>query len=546
VTKNPILCYNLLFLSTFVLSGLGMFLLGRELTGSRTAGFVAGLAYAFSLYRVTSLPHLQVLSAAWLPFVLFGFRRFFVTGRLRPLAGAALAWIAQNLSCGYYLFFFSPAVVLYLIWEMTIRGAWRDRRMVLRTVAACAAVFIVTVPFLLPYLELRGLGFNPRSLGETEHFSADVYAYLSADPSLRIWGPIAQAWPKAEGLLFPGLTVVVLALCGVGAGLRPPGNAEHVPASRMETIFRVGVIVCWLIVVMLLSGWSIRASALRITSVSRALAIAIVASAIFFAASRRTRVTTRRWLASPAGIFSAITLFALVMSFGPDIHAKGRLVAEPSLYAAFFRYVPGFDGLRVPARFAMLLTFGLATLAAFGIATLERGTRRRAGMVTGVASVLILLESLAVPIPINQNPTIYRQPGLAPLPATVAVGAGAPDVYRFIAQLPSSAVIVELPLGEPAFDIRYMFYSTVHWKPLVNGYSGGAPLEYGLLTESLKDVEARPDGAWAALMASGATHAVVHEGFYLDDIGPHLSNWIRLRGGKEVAWLGADHVFRLR
>src|SRR5215218_7190711 len=46
-THNPLLGYNLVFLSTFVLSGLGMFLLGRELTGSAPAGFVAGLAFAF-------------------------------------------------------------------------------------------------------------------------------------------------------------------------------------------------------------------------------------------------------------------------------------------------------------------------------------------------------------------------------------------------------------------------------------------------------------------------------------------------------------------
>src|SRR5204863_9211394 len=41
--------------------------------------------------------------------VLFGLRRHFATGRIRPLAGAAAAWIAQNLSCGYYLLFFSPS-----------------------------------------------------------------------------------------------------------------------------------------------------------------------------------------------------------------------------------------------------------------------------------------------------------------------------------------------------------------------------------------------------------------------------------------------------
>ena len=81
VTKNPILCYNLLFLSTFALSGLGMFLLGRELTGSAAAGFVAGLAFAFAPYRIANIPHLQVLSSAWMPFVLFGLHRYFATGR---------------------------------------------------------------------------------------------------------------------------------------------------------------------------------------------------------------------------------------------------------------------------------------------------------------------------------------------------------------------------------------------------------------------------------------------------------------------------------
>ena len=48
LTRNPILCYNLLFLSTFVLSGLGMFLLARELTGNTAAAFIGGLLFAFA------------------------------------------------------------------------------------------------------------------------------------------------------------------------------------------------------------------------------------------------------------------------------------------------------------------------------------------------------------------------------------------------------------------------------------------------------------------------------------------------------------------
>jgi hypothetical protein len=214
LTKNPILCYNLLFLSTFALSAFGMFLLGRELTGSAVAGFVAGLAFGFTPSRIANIPHLQVLSTAWMPFVLYGLHRHFATGRVRPLAGAAAAWLVENLSSGYYLLFFSPIVILYIGWELTRRDRWRDARTLMRVGCAIAIVLAATAPFLLPYLELRRLGFSPRSVAETQRFSADVYAYFTADPNLWLWGPIAQAWPKSEGLLFPGLTIAILAAIG--------------------------------------------------------------------------------------------------------------------------------------------------------------------------------------------------------------------------------------------------------------------------------------------------------------------------------------------
>ena len=147
-------------------------------------------------------------------------------------------------------------------------------------------------------------------------------------------------------------------------------------------------------------------------------------------------------------------------------------------------------GVRVPARYGMIVTLGLAALTALGVAAIDRRHQARVGVIAGA---LILLEAIAVPIPINQNATGYRQAGLAPLPASVTTGSAAPEVYRFAARLPASAVLIELPLGEPAFDVRYMFYSTLHWKRLVNGYSGGAPPQYELLTESLKDLATRPD-----------------------------------------------------
>jgi len=556
-TGNPILGYNLVFLSTFVLSGLGMFLLARELTASRTAAIVAGLAYAFSPFRISSIPHLQVLSSAWMPFVLYGLRRHFSTGRLRPLAGAAAAWIVQNLSCGYYLLFFSPVVLVYIAWELTTRGLWTDRRALLHTAAACALVFIVTLPFLLPYLELRRLGFNPRSLGETERFSADVYAFFTADPSLRVWGRLASVWPKAEGALFPGLTIAMLAAIGVGAiraldvvtgrfGARKRGPAPSAPEAlghaAPHRILLVVVVACWIVALLMLLGFSIRLPGLRITKFSRALVIATGASALLLAVSAAARATLRVWLASPAGIFSIITIFAAAMALGPDIHAKGRIVADTSLYMLFYRFVPGFDGVRVPARYGMIVMLGLSALAALGCASIDR---RRRPYVSAIAGALIVFEATSIPILINQNSTRYAQQGLAPLPPFVTTGNDTPAVYRFIAELPPSSIVVELPLGEPAFDVRYMFYSTFHWRRLVNGYSSGAPLQYEFLGEALKDVATRPDRAWQAIADSTATHAVVHEGAYVDERGRRFGDFLRAHGAREVAVFATDRVFAL-
>jgi hypothetical protein len=534
VTKNPILCYNLVFLSTFALSGLGMFLFTRELTGSREGAFVAGLAYAFAPYRIASLPHLQVLSSAWLPFALFGFRRYFSTGKTKPLAGAVMAWVVQNLSCGYYFLFFSPVIVLYLAWEVTVRRLWTNTRVLAMVATACAAAAAMTLPFILPYLALRNLGFGPRGAREVDRFAADVYSYFTAPPNLRVWGALARAWPKPESALFPGLTVIAFAAVGAFHAWR---NA------RFAAWFTGAAVVIKAVLLLLLFGWTLRLPILKITSFGRAALIAAVLAFTTVAVSREIRSAVRRWLEQPAAILSLITLFGGALSLGTRVTAKGRLVLEQAPYGLLYRFVPGFDGLRVPSRFAMVVAFGLGALAATGVAAI-RDERRRKG-IAFLTAALIAVEFLAVPLPINGNSTIYERPGLAPLPDTIDAGASAPEVYRFVAGLAAPAAIVELPLGEPAFDVRYMFYSTLHWKPLVNGYSGGAPAEYELLDTSLQEVFARPDRAWRALVDSKATHVIVHESFYAGEAGPRISDWIRARGGREVAAFGTDRVFQI-
>jgi hypothetical protein len=229
------------------------------------------------------------------------------------------------------------------------------------------------------------------------------------------------------------------------------------------------------------------------------------------------------------------------MSFGPTIDARGRVVEEGTLYAFLFRTVPGFDGLRVPARFGMIVAFGLAALAGCGAAAIGRNRRSR-GLVWA-ACALVVVDGCAVPILLNGNDTTYKQAHLAALPGSVAPYDAPPPVYVFAAQLPASSVLLELPLGEPAFDVRYMFYALAHGHRLVNGYSGGSPTGYLFLSEMLKDFATSQDRAWRALMSSGATHVIVHEAGYEPGRGELIARWLTANGAREVAAFDADRVF---
>jgi hypothetical protein len=214
LTKNIILCYNLLFLASFVIGGTGMYLLARELTGSARGAFVAGLMFMFTPYRFATMSHLQALSSQWMPFALFGLRRYFVTGRRLPLAGGAGAVLLQNLSSGYYLIYFVPFVGLYALVEVALRRLYRQWQVWRDLAVAGAVTLALTLPFALPYAMLqRRIGYR-RPLAEIEAYSADLLAWLTADAHMNVWGWL-QAFPRNEGFLFPGSVIAILAVVGV-------------------------------------------------------------------------------------------------------------------------------------------------------------------------------------------------------------------------------------------------------------------------------------------------------------------------------------------
>lgn len=149
-------------------------------------------------------------------------------------------------------------------------------------------------------------------------------------------------------------------------------------------------------------------------------------------------------------LYGGLAVLALWASFGP----------RALLYSALYEVVPMFAWLRAPARFGLIVGFGLSVLAAVAISSWLRKTTRPA-LVTA-ALVVAAVGELAVPVYMPEVPPVE-------------------PVYRTLATLPRGAVI-EMPFFYPEVGLfqhtKYMLASTAHWMPMVNGYSDYIPPDF--------------------------------------------------------------------
>ena len=527
ITGNVILSYNLLFISTFAVSGFGAYLLVRDLTGDCRAAFFAGLIYGFLPYRMASVPHLQVMSSQWMPFALYGLNRFVMLSALPhrgshdlarakagALAGGTAALVMQNWSCGYYLLYFAPFAPLFVVHRMWAAGTLRDLRVWIALAVAAAVTLVLTLPFLLPYSEAQQRYGFERSFGEVVSFSANLWSYVTAAETLRLWGHVLRFYPHGEGEAFLGFVPWILAFVAAVAAAWT-AVPERSPGPR--SLFRVGF--AWLLLLtVVVQGVALLSAVIfggfdatvfgltvRARTPVRLLMQFAAAGALLLVLSTRARLAAGRLARSPEAFFAAATIVAIWLSLGPVPYAGDRHVSGLGLYGVLYEHVPGFNGVRVPARYAMIAGLFLAVLAGFGAAVLTK--RRWGAWIVAVAGVLALLEGAAAPIEVNHG---WAQNEATP-PSRVFPAREAPPVYARIAALPAGTAITEFPFGDAAWEIRYVYYAAAHWKPITNGYSGAFPPAYTRRVARLQNVAADPAAAWDALLESGTTHVVVHD-----------------------------------
>ncbi|GAC1427644.1 MAG: hypothetical protein NVSMB65_00470 [Chloroflexota bacterium] len=473
VSHNPLLSYNVLFLVSFALSGWWAFLFVRYIVrdagvgaeSALPAAFLGGLIYAFLPFKMSHLGHLNLLSTEPLPLIFLFWECAWRQRRWQWWAALAVSLVGQALCSLHYAVYAGLGLVFLLALRVRQEGARRAPWRALLLTAGGTGMALL--PIALPYLRVvRALG-TQRPLGEVVALSPDLHDLLHTSPRSLLYGWTDAVFPPhvafSPQYLFPGLVPLVLAVVGWAALRRRPTANRPVVSVPARGVRPYG------------------------------------------------------WLG----------LSALVLAFGPFLRLGGVATPLPLPYLLPYAIVPGFRGLRDPARFAILAGLCLGLLAAWGAVHLVR--RRR--VLWLLLGALVLLEYAVGPVPMPR----------------VASGAGIPPVYAWLARQPGAGAVLELPIGLSTVRLwseqtLMMYYSTYHWKPIVNGAPGFLPRDY----ERLLPVWASfpSPAALSALHQQGIRYVIVHGTWMGSGAAARIAARARVQGVRVAARFGTDTVYR--
>lgn len=453
---SPVVAYNAAFVLSFPAAAIGAHALAHRLTGRHDAALLAGLAFGFSPYRVVQLSHLQMLWTCWMPLCLLALHRYLDERRARDLVWAGACWLLNALTCGYYLGYFGVLVGLWMLWFARTRRDW---------VAICATMALASLP-LVPLIAgyqhyLGALGVS-RGRGEIDAFSADLSAIWTASPET--WLPSHWSFPQhAEGALYPGVVILVLAVAGALSAWRL-GRAPWAPAIRRAWLFTGVFALSAACLVWITGGFQTElfGTPVSITRPHRLVGIGIWLVVISTLGDARFADGWRRRSLLSFYVLAAAAMFAFAL--GPVAHAFDARFMDRAPYY-WLMQVPGSSSLRVPARFGMLFVLCLSQAAAVSFVRMTpRGAK--------VALVAVLAAFVTLDGWVLHLKT-------APLPPVVALSGVSAD-----------AIVLELPTRGVYDDTAAMLRATVHGRRLANGFSGFIPQHYGPLQWGLRAYDA--------------------------------------------------------
>jgi len=205
--------YNVVWLLSILISGIGTALLARRLGASEVGATVAGFVFAFYPLHIDHAIHLQTMSVCWSPFALLGLEMTLGEKGLRGPAVLAGSFIMTAL-CGLYFAVFLPIILIVYAAISLLTGRYQFQLNVLGRIGLAALVAVVALsPVLYQYLQfasVHGAYNHPAEM--LTRFSFPLPGILRTPEWLAVWQHTPLATQAPETGAFPGIIALGLAL----------------------------------------------------------------------------------------------------------------------------------------------------------------------------------------------------------------------------------------------------------------------------------------------------------------------------------------------
>jgi hypothetical protein len=172
--------YNILILHTFILGGIGAFLLSRHLTGHFYASLIAGFIFAFNpSHFVHSLHHDETASIQFIPFFVLFFIKSMRNQSWKSIILACLFFFLMTICSWYYMVYgliFMVLAYVYMAWE-------KKQVFILDVFFKMVLIVLSTVLLFLPWFVnmMVSWGGNSGMIERGGHSSAnaDLLAFIT-------------------------------------------------------------------------------------------------------------------------------------------------------------------------------------------------------------------------------------------------------------------------------------------------------------------------------------------------------------------------------
>ena len=462
VSGNPLLSYHFLLFLFVALNGTAMFLLLRHLTGNPWVGVVGGLMFAFNSYQTQHLTHLQLQSSWIIPLAFLALHKFFAGRRLKHSLLFAFLLFLLTLCSVYYGLFLVSILVFLLPLFLLANLKKLNPAFLLKLFAPLLVFGLLTVLFSLPYFSTFKKFHFQRSLDR----GTDVVHYLAPSADNRMMGRFLSPLGKYEYFLFPG--ILVTAFSGLALFQKRRLLRQSPAFLRVLLWTAAGLSFLAAGIILATGGFGARWGPVQISLRNAAKPAFMFLAALFlltllsflFALFKTKPLPDeeKNFLVILLGVF-----WAFFLSFGGYFMVLGHSTsALPLPFRWFYNSLPGFRGVRVPARYGVFVMFGLVLLAGYGLRTALAKIKNRAWGWVVLAAVVLFLNAEYLTLPQQQ----------IPLPPAGRI----PPTYQWLRDQPGDFPILEYPLQpEVGYEAVYMYFSLFHQKKIVNGYSGFFP-----------------------------------------------------------------------